>query len=185
MCTRNHFLAIVGSSLLSGSLGAGNAAAQTRPMSVPRRPMPPAMQLIQPLPPMQPMMPLNPFMGIPNSLSNPWYLYGNMMNRYGYAMPYTAPAPTPTGEYQPGVNPPVNDIVVQLPIANGKIWINGVETKRTGSSTRHLSVPAGQNQEFKLKATWTIDGKTKTEERTVHLNGFGRQVVNFLVPEGK
>jgi uncharacterized protein (TIGR03000 family) len=82
----------------------------------------------------------------------------------------------------------MNDVVVKLPIAGTKVWINGVEVKGTGSSTRHVSVPdapAGQKNEFTIKATWTIDGKTKSDERTIPLNGSGRQVVNFLVPEGK
>ncbi len=79
----------------------------------------------------------------------------------------------------------MNDVVVHLPIANAKVWINGVETGRAGSSTRHLSVPDSQNHDFTIKATWTIDGKTQSEERTVPLKGSGHQVVNFLVPEGK
>ncbi len=80
MCNRNQFLAIAGGTLLFGGLLAGDAAAQMRRMS-----MPPA---IQPQPLMQPMMPLNPIMGMPNLLSNPWFQNGNLMNQYGYSMPY-------------------------------------------------------------------------------------------------
>jgi hypothetical protein len=175
MCTRKKLFSSTGGTLIFIGLATGDTAAQMRPGSMPVRPMPPAMQ---------PMMPLYPTMGMSNSLSNPWYPYGNMMSRYGNAMSYT-PTPPYTGEFPPGIDQRVNDLVVHLPIANGQVWINGTETKRTGSSTRHLSVPAGPNLEVKLKATWTIDGKTKTEERTVHLNGSGRQIVNFLVPQGK
>ncbi len=60
-----------------------------------------------------------------------------------------------------------------------------METGRTGLSTRRLSVPDSQNHEFKIMATWTIDGKAQSEERTVPLTGSGHQVVNFLVPEAK
>jgi uncharacterized protein (TIGR03000 family) len=144
--------------------------------------MPPAMQ------PQTPMQPLNPIISLPNMLSNPWLQNGYMMNGYGYSMPYTVPGITPNGGYQPEINPEVNHIEVQLPIANARIWINGVETKGAGQSTRRLTVPnvaTGQNQEIKIKATWMIDGKTKSEERTIRLKGCGRQVVNFLVPEGK
>jgi uncharacterized protein (TIGR03000 family) len=179
-------LAAAGGTFLFVVLAAGDASAQMRRMTMPASPMPPAVQPMPPLTTMPSMTPLNPITGPSNLYSNPWLQYG--LNRYGYStpytygysMPYTAPGLSSTGV--------VNDVVVQLPIANAKVWINGVEMKGTGKSTRLVSVPdagAGQNHVFKIKATWTIDGKTKSEERTVPLNGSGRQVVNFLIPEGR
>jgi len=181
MCTGNRFLAVAGSTLLSACLAAGDATAQSRRMSMSMS-LPVSMQPMLPMQPLTTMQPLNPFMGLSYPFSNSLLQDAYMLNRYGYSTPYIPPVPSS------GVNSRVNDIVVKLPIANAKILINGVETKGTGSSTRHVSVPdapAGQKNEFIIKATWTIDGKTKSEERTVPLNGSGHQVVNFLVPQGR
>jgi hypothetical protein len=207
MCTWNRFLAVVGSTLSFVGLAAGDAAAQMRRMPVSHVPA-----AIQPMPivpmthtrminpillnsvlPVTPTPLVNPLIGgLSTSLpADPALQYAYMLNRYGgysmpyggYSMPYTAPVASYSGAYPTGGTAPMNDIVVKLPIANAKIWINGVETNGTGQSTRHVAVPDSQNHEFTIKATWTIDGKTKSDERTVPLNGSGRQVVNFLVPE--
>jgi uncharacterized protein (TIGR03000 family) len=196
MCTWK-FLVIAGSTLLFSDLTIGDATAQMRRMSMPVNPPSAAMQPMQPLttmPLFNPNMGLsyplsNPWLqGAYNPLSNPWLQGAYMPNGYGNSTPYIPPALSSAGAYPTGVNSRLNDIVVKLPIANAKIWINGVETKGTGLSTRHVSVPdapADQKNEFTIKATWTVDGKTKSDERTVPLNGSGRQVVNFLVRQGK
>src|SRR5262245_22739263 len=77
MYTRNRFWAIVGGSLLLGSVTSGEAAAQSR-----RASMQPAPSMM----PVLPMTPYNPNMGLQNLYSNPWLQYG--LNRYGYSMPY-------------------------------------------------------------------------------------------------
>jgi uncharacterized protein (TIGR03000 family) len=194
------FLMVTGSTLLFGGLAAGDAPAQMRRMSMPVSPMPVAMQSMLPMQPLTTMQPLYPNTGVPSPSTNPWlqgaynpllypWLQGAYMtNGYGNSTPYVSPALSSVGAYPTGVTSKMNDVVVKLPIANAKIWINGVETKGTGLSSRHVSVPdapVGQKNEFTIKATWTIDGNTKSDERTVPLNGSGRQVVNFLVPEGK
>jgi hypothetical protein len=139
---------------------------------------------------------VNPLIGgLSTSLvADPALQYAYMLNRYGgysmpygggYSMPYTTPVASYAGAYPTDGTARMHDVVVHLPIANARVWINGVEKNGTGQSTRHISVPDSQNHEFTIKATWTIDGKIKSDERTVPLNGSGRQVVNFLVPEGQ
>ncbi len=96
MYIKNHFLAVVGCTLLLGGLAPRDATAQFRSGFMPFRPLTPAMQPLQPLPslpPLQPLPslpPLNPFVGLANPLSNPLYPYGTLMNRYGYSMPYSS-----------------------------------------------------------------------------------------------
>jgi uncharacterized protein (TIGR03000 family) len=188
------FFVVAGSTLLFGGLGAGDAAAQMRRMSMPMNTMPVAMPSMLPTQPvttaqqLATLQSLYPNMGLSNPYGNSWLQDAYWLNRYGYSSPYTAPALSSPGAYPTGANSRMNDIVVKLPIANAKVLINGVEAKGTGTSTRHVSVPdapVGQKNEFTIKATWTVDGKTKSDERTVPINGSGRQVVNFLVPASK
>jgi uncharacterized protein (TIGR03000 family) len=188
------FLVVAGSTLLFGGLAAGDATAQSRRMSMHFGAMPAVMPSMLPTQPgtttqqLTTLQSLYPNMGLSNPYSNSWLQDAYWLNRYGYSTPYTTPALSSAGAYPTGVNSRMNDIVVKLPIANAKVLINGVEAKGTGTSTRHVSVPdapAGQKNEFTIKATWTVDGKTKSDERTVPLNGSGRQVVNFLVPASK
>jgi uncharacterized protein (TIGR03000 family) len=180
MFRRRQLLTVASATVLLVAVTAGDAAAQYR-RGFPIRPNPVV-------------RPYRPPIGLPNPLSNPWFRYWYMRNKYGYplpyyGMPYAVPTAVPVaGGYQPGANPGVNDIVVQLPIASAKVWINGVETAGTGQSTRHFTVSditAGNQHEFKIKAEWTIDGKTRSDVRTVYLDGSRHQVVNFLVPEGQ
>jgi uncharacterized protein (TIGR03000 family) len=195
-----RFLVVVGSTLLFSSFGAGDATAQMRRMSMPMNTVPVSVPSMLPMQPLTTVPPLYPNTGLSypfsnawlqgayNPLSYPWLQGAYMPNGYGNSTPYIPPVLSSPGAYPTGVTSRMNDIVVKLPIANAKILINGVETNGIGSSTRHISVPdapAGQKNEFTIKATWTIDGKTKSDVRTVPLNGSGRQVVNFLVPAGK
>ena len=196
MYIRKRFLAVAGAALLFGGLTTGNAIAQVRRVSMPLPTVPPTILPMTPISPV-PMLPVlptqlvNPLIGgLSTSLADPVLQYVYMLNRYGsysmgypmgnpYSMPYSAAG------YQSGADRKATELVVHLPIANGRVWIDGVEAKKTGSSTRRVPVPAGQNHEVNVKASWTIDGKTKSEERTVPLNGSGYQVVNFLVPQGR
>jgi hypothetical protein len=157
---------------------------------LPSQPLLPSMQSLLPSQPLLPVTPtpfVNPLIGgLSNPLADPTLQYVYMLNRYGsYSMPYGAPALSYGSALNAGGKSRMNDVVVQLPIASAKVLVNGVETNGSGASTRHLAVPDGQNHEAKINAVWTIDGKTKSEERTVHLSGSGHQVVNFLVPKGK
>jgi len=203
MFTRNRFLAAAVSALLYGALAAGDATAQmmrrmvppVSPLILPNQlnpllpvnTLPPGFQQMPVILPVTPTQLVNPVIGnLSTSLADPTLQYVYMLNRYGnYSMPYVAPNYSYTSAYPNGGNTKMHDVVVHLPIATAKVLVNGAETTGTGTSTRHVMVPDGENHEAKIKAVWTIDGKTKADERTIRLNGSGRQVVNFLVPEGK
>ncbi len=180
MSFRLHVVAALSLTALAFDTSAANAQYSRWGFGV-IRPLPPLQPLpllprLRPLPALAPLPPLNPIYSLPGIYSTPYY---------GYSVPYAVPVPvvdalgTPLG---------TNDLHIILPIASAKIWVNGTEMGSTGKSDRHLSIPdlaQGNKHDFKIKAEWTIDGKTKSEVRTVHLDGSGHRVVNFLVPEEK
>jgi uncharacterized protein (TIGR03000 family) len=75
-------------------------------------------------------------------------------------------------------------ILVKLP-ASAKLTIGSSGTAQTGTERTFVSptLPAGKTLSYTLTATWTDNGKPRTEVRTAQVTAGQRTVVDFNVPE--
>jgi uncharacterized protein (TIGR03000 family) len=75
-----------------------------------------------------------------------------------------------------------NQVALDIRVpSNADVIVNGEKMTATGTNRRFTSsaLTAGQDYEYKVKATWTEDGKQMSKERTVKAQPGQRQTVDL------
>ena len=70
---------------------------------------------------------------------------------------------------------------IRVPSSSAEVTVNGEKMTATGTSRRYTSsgLTAGQTYEYKVKATWTENGKPMSKERTVQAPSGQRTTVDL------
>lgn len=76
-------------------------------------------------------------------------------------------------------------ITVKVPTTDAQVWFAGTTTDATGTERLFNSpvLEAGQTFKYAIKASWTIDGKTKEQTRDVEFRAGQSKTVDFRVPQ--
>ena len=82
-------------------------------------------------------------------------------------------------------NVPSNQVALDIRVpSSAEVTVNGEKLTATGTNRRFTStaLTAGQTYEYKVKATWTENGKQMSKERTVSAQPGQRTTVNLMAP---
>jgi len=125
------------------------------------------------------------------------YYGGYGVGRYGYGYPstayytpnysyYSGPTYVPSTTYvpsEPTYTAPMDyaNIRVIVPAANARIWFDGQATQQTGTD-RLFSTPTlsdGATGVYRIRASWTQDGREVIQERSVTVTPGQTFIVDF------
>ena len=82
-------------------------------------------------------------------------------------------------------NVPSNQVALDIRVpSSAEVTVNGEKLTATGTNRRFTStaLTAGQTYEYKVKATWTENGKQMSKERTVSAQPGQRTTVEMMAP---
>jgi uncharacterized protein (TIGR03000 family) len=89
------------------------------------------------------------------------------------------------GEQTVTGNVPGNQVALDIRVpSSAEVTVNGEKLTATGMNRRFTStaLTAGQTYEYKVKATWTENGKQMSKERTVSAQPGQRTTVDLMAP---
>ena len=78
-------------------------------------------------------------------------------------------------------------ITVKVPTTDAQVWFAGTTTEATGTERLFNSpvLEVGQTFKYAIKASWTIDGKTKEQTRDVEFRAGQSTTVDFRVDQNE
>ena len=78
-------------------------------------------------------------------------------------------------------------ITVKVPTTDAQVWFAGTTTEATGTERLFNSpvLEAGKTFKYAIKASWTIDGKTKEQTRDVEFQAGQSTTVDFRVAQSE
>ena len=82
-------------------------------------------------------------------------------------------------------DPPKNaQVLVLLSDPNAKVWFDGAPTSSTGPERLYYTpdLSPGANNTYRIRATWTVNGKEVTQERTATVAPGRGTVIDFTRP---
>ena len=131
-----------------------------------------------------------PYYTTPNATT--YYSTPNAMPNYVVPATYSTPLvqnAIPLQQTAPMVTLAQNRayITVKVPTTDAQVWFAGTTTEATGTERLFNSpvLEAGQTFKYAIKASWTIDGKTKEQTRDVEFRAGQSTTVDFRVPQSE